>query len=47
MQTSNVANATGPVMNWVDEIGASFQSHYADDVSPRWTRPGRWATTPA
>jgi hypothetical protein len=29
MQTSNIANATGPVTNWVDEFNASSQSHYA------------------
>jgi hypothetical protein len=33
METSNVANATGPVMNWVDELNASSQSHYAEDVT--------------
>jgi hypothetical protein len=33
MQTNNIANATGLVMNWADELNASSQSHYAEDVT--------------
>lgn len=33
MQTSNIPNATGSVMNWADELNASSQSHYAEDVT--------------
>jgi hypothetical protein len=33
MQTNNIPNATSQVINWVDELNSSSQSHYSEDVA--------------